>query len=41
MTLPRAKASTNSWHSNNLVGGFQVLKEIAEYIYLIFFLEAC
>ena len=41
MILPRVKASTNSWHSNDLVGGFQVLKEIREYIYLTFFLEAC
>ena len=37
MTLPWVKASTNSCHSNDLVGDFQVLKEIREYIYLIFF----
>ena len=40
MTLPRVKASTNSWHSNDLVGGFQVLKEIGEYIYLFFWRNA-
>ena len=37
MTLPRVKASTNSCHSDDLVGDFQVLKEVWEYIYLIFF----
>ena len=40
MTLPQVKASTKSCHSNDLIADFQVLREIREYIYPHFFLEA-
>ena len=39
MTLPQVKASTKSCHSNDLIADFQVLREIREYIYPLFFLD--